>query len=97
MLPRFLQRIFNNDDHHHFIDHLAVLNSGISAVALYPQLFSLMQSRNPSGLSPVSFFLIAINSCVWMAYGVHRHAPPLVVSSAANALAAFGILAFLMK
>jgi uncharacterized protein with PQ loop repeat len=94
MFP-FFHRLMNNDEHHHTIDYLADANSVISAIALYPQLFALLRNSDHAGVSSVSFILIAINSCIWFVYGVHRHAPPLVISSFANALAAFGILALL--
>ncbi len=91
MFPR-LPRLLNNVRHHHFIDRLAGVNSVISAVALFPQLFTLLRGQAPDGLSPTSFSLIALNSCIWLAYGIHRRAPPLVVSSTLNGLAASGIV-----
>lgn len=85
-------RLFDNARHKHFVDYVAGLNSGISAVALFPQLFAVLQGHSTAGLSSLSFFLIALNSCVWFLYGVHRRTPPLIVSSTCNALASIGIL-----
>lgn len=83
--------LLDNGKHTHFIDYLAIVNSGISAVALFPQLFGLLEGKPSVGLSPLSFFLIALNSAIWVAYGVHRKTPPLIISSALNGLAAVGI------
>jgi uncharacterized protein with PQ loop repeat len=79
--------------HRHFIDYLADANSAISALALFPQLFTALREQTVGGLSPTSFFLIALNSGIWLAYGIHRRMPPLVISSSLNALASIGILA----
>jgi len=85
-------RYLKNKRHTHFIDYLAQANSVISAIALFPQLFGLLRGRTPEGLSVLSFILIASNSCVWLIYGVHRRTPPLIISSAFNAIASIGIL-----
>jgi len=92
MILSHLRRLFSNYRHRHYIDYLAGLNSGISAIALYPQLFSLLKGQSPVDLSILSFSLIAFNSCVWVAYGIHRRIPPLIISSTFNAIAAVGIL-----
>lgn len=91
MFSKF-QRLFRNRRHAHFIDYLAEINSGISAVALFPQVFSLLSGHASDGLSPLSFFLIALNSMIWFVYGVHRKTPPLIISSSLNAMASIGIL-----
>jgi len=85
-------RLLDNGRHKHFIDYLAEVNSGVSAIALFPQLFSLIGGQPSVGLSPLSFFLIALNSVVWLIYGIHRRTPPLIISSSFNALASIGIL-----
>lgn len=85
-------RLFDNGRHKHPVDYLAEVNSGISAIALFPQLFALLGGQAATGLSSLSFFLIALNSCVWLVYGIHRRMPPLIISSTCNALASIGIL-----
>ncbi len=87
-----LRRLLNNRRHKHFVDYLAGINSGISAVALFPQLFSLLSGKAADGLSQLSFFLIALNSVIWFIYGIHRGTPPLIISSSLNGLASIGIL-----
>ncbi len=88
----FVRRLFDNGRHKHWVDYLAEVNSVISAIALFPQLFALLRGRSAEGLSLLSFFLIALNSCVWLMYGIHRRTPPLIISSICNALASMGIL-----
>jgi len=94
-MPLHLLRLLKNVRHKHFIDYLADVNSGISAIALLPQLFALASGKPSIGLSPLTFFLIAGNSMVWLVYGIHRHLPPLIISSSLNTLAAIGILGFI--
>ncbi|MBI5654270.1 hypothetical protein HZC53_01250 [Candidatus Uhrbacteria bacterium] len=88
----YFHRLFDNGKHRHFIDYLAEVNSCISAIALFPQLFTLVCGGTSSGLSPFTFILISSTSCIWLAYGIHRHSPPLVISSSLNAFASLGIL-----
>lgn len=85
-------RLFNNGKHGHFVDYVAGVNSGISSIALVPQLFTLLRGQTAAGLSSLSFSLIALNSCVWLIYGIHRRTPPLIVSATCNALISIGIL-----
>lgn len=91
-----LFEIFTDAQHHHVIDYLANINSGISAIALFPQLYTTIIDQTTIGLSGVSFFLIALNSLIWVIYGIHRHTPPLIVSSSFNFLASVTILAFII-
>jgi len=88
----FFHCLMDDKKHRHFIDYLADVNSVISAIALFPQLFSLLWGQSPVGLSSFTFFLIALTSCIWVAYGIHRKTPPLIISSTLNALASIGIL-----
>src|SRR5574337_1382443 len=91
-MSSLFHRLFDSGRHKHFIDYLAEVNSGISAIALFPQLFALLGGQSSAGLSPLSFFLIALNSTIWLIYAIHRHTPPLIISSTLNGLAATGIL-----
>lgn len=96
MFSKF-QRLLKNGRHKHFIDYVAEANSGISAIALFPQLFSLLGGQSSEGLSPLSFSLIAFNSVIWLIYGIHRKTPPLIISSSFNALASMGILVLIWR
>jgi uncharacterized protein with PQ loop repeat len=92
MLFSWLGKFFDNAAHRHPVDYVANLNSVLSGVALYPQLFSLVRGGTAEGLSVITFLIIAVNSLVWVMYAVHRHAPPLLISGACNFVAASGIL-----
>lgn len=87
-----LKDVLTNAKHKHPLDHLANVNSGISAIALYPQLADLLNGKSSTGLSPLSFILIAASSSIWFLYGIHRRTPPLIISSFFNGAAAFGIV-----
>lgn len=87
-----LPRLLGNGKHKHFIDYFAEINSIISALALFPQFIELLSGKSSAGISKLSFFLIALNSIVWLMYGIHRRAPPLIISSTLNGLASTGIL-----
>jgi len=91
-----LLETFADVQHHHFIDYLANINSGISAVALFPQLYTTIIDQSTDGLSGISFFLIAFNSIIWVIYGIHRHTPALIISSTLNIIASVTILAFII-
>jgi uncharacterized protein with PQ loop repeat len=91
-MTNILHRIFQDGRHKHFVDYLADVNCIITAISLFPQLFMLIGGQNPSGLSPLSFILIILSSCIWIVYGFHRRTPPVIISSALNTVAAAGIL-----
>lgn len=93
---RWLSRCLASRNHHHAIDYLAIMNSGISAIALLPQLYTLLTETSASGLSPISFFLIALNSVIWLAYGFHRKTPPLIISSLCNSTISIIILLLIL-
>jgi uncharacterized protein with PQ loop repeat len=88
----------HTDKHHHLIDTIAFLNAFVSAVSLFPQLYVLLTtSTGKENISGLSYFLIFLNSFVWLAYGVHRKTPPLIVSSVLNIVASGAILFLLLK
>lgn len=87
----------NQENHHHLIDKLALLNGLISGVTLYPQIFILLSSETKtSNLSQLSFWLILLNSVIWLLYGSHRKNLPLVISSLLNIVAAGLILILIL-
>lgn len=91
MLNGFTHRI-GLTKHKHPIDHVAALNAIVSGLALYPQVFKVIATRDVSGLEPISFVLFLVSNLVWHAYGWHRRAMPVIVSSACTAIAAAVIL-----
>lgn len=88
--------VLTDIQHRHFVDYLAQINSGISAVALFPQLYTTVIEKSSQGLSGTTFFLIACNSIIWMLYGLHRQIPPLIISSSLNFMASSVILGYIL-
>ncbi|MDB5254505.1 MAG: hypothetical protein JWL80_571 [Parcubacteria group bacterium] len=83
----------HRDSHHHIIDKLAVVVAVLSAVALYPQLYSLLKyGDGKETLSAVSFGLIFVNNIVWTWYGYHRKMLPITLSSIITCIASGWIL-----
>lgn len=78
--------------HNHPLDYLAQANALVGGFALYPQLFKILSTRNVEGLAPSSFFIFFISNIIWNAYGWHRKALPVIISSALTATAAAFIL-----
>lgn len=73
--------------HHHFIDKIAVFAGIASGLALYPQVYIVITTKDITGLSLISFCIILLNSIVWTMYAIHRRLVALIVSSVLNALA----------
>jgi uncharacterized protein with PQ loop repeat len=73
--------------HRHFIDRLALLNGLISGIALYPQVWEVLQNHSAGGISLPTFSVILINSVVWLLYAAHRGLVSLAVASVFNIVA----------
>jgi hypothetical protein len=82
-----------NIPHNHWIDKIALLNSVMSGLTLFPQLYVITSAHYHEGsLSTLSFGLILSNSLIWLWYGIHRRSPPLIISSFLNVIASSLIL-----
>ena len=75
------------NSHHHLIDRLAFVNSLISGVALYPQVWSAVVYGGTDSLSVLTYTLILLNSLVWIMYSIHRALISLGIASILNAIA----------
>lgn len=84
------------EDHHHLIDKVAIYAGIISGLALYPQIYIVIMTKNVTGLSSVSFFIIFLNSVIWTIYGIHRRLMALIISSILNALAAMILIILIL-
>lgn len=78
--------------HRHFIDRLAFVNSLISGVALYPQVWAVFHSGSAENLSAFTYTLILLNSLIWVLYAIHRGLLSLGLASVLNALASMTLL-----
>lgn len=79
--------------HNHPIDLLAEANSIVSGIALYPQVFKVLQTRQVADLAPTTFFIIFVTNLVWFMYAVHRRAFPIMLASVLNAISS-GLLIY---
>ncbi len=91
-----MNNITNNEYHHHLIDKIAIYTGIISGLALYPQVYIVIVTKNITGLSSVSFCIILLNSLVWTIYAMHRRLVPLIISSALNTLASAILILFIL-
>lgn len=73
--------------HQHVIDKIAFVNGLISGVALYPQVWAVLERGSAEGISTLSFALIFINSIVWFLYAIHRSLLTLAITSVLNMVA----------
>lgn len=78
--------------HHHFIDRLALLNSLVAGIALFPQVWITYTSGSTAGISWLTFSLIFFNNIVWLVYGMHRSLISIVIAALLNALASLILL-----
>ncbi|MEK7473580.1 MAG: PQ-loop domain-containing transporter [Patescibacteria group bacterium] len=93
MLDGFRRR-FGIKRHNHPIDLLAEANGLLSGIALYPQVFKALATRQVSDLSPTTFFIIFTTNIIWFAYAIHRRALPVIVASILNGIASGVLIAF---
>jgi uncharacterized protein with PQ loop repeat len=93
MLDGFRKRL-GIKRHNHPIDLLAEANSVISGIALYPQLFKVLQTRQVSDLSLTTFLIVFVTNIVWFAYAVHRRALPIMLASILNGVASAFLIYF---
>lgn len=77
--------------HNHVIDKLAFVNSLISGLALYPQVWFVLKTGSIANISLLTFTVILLNSVIWVMYAVHRGLLSLGIASLLNAIAS-GIL-----
>jgi uncharacterized protein with PQ loop repeat len=78
--------------HHHFIDRLALINSIIAGVALFPQVWVTYATGSIAGISPLTFFIILLNNIVWLLYGIHRSLLSITVAAFLNVLASLALV-----
>ncbi|MBU1034528.1 hypothetical protein KKF59_00155 [Patescibacteria group bacterium] len=87
-----IKKLMRVDGHHHPIDRIANINSLVTGIALYPQLFKIIYSHSIGDLSMATFLIIFLTNIIWHFYGWHRRTLPVIFSSALNLLASCAIL-----
>lgn len=73
--------------HTHFIDRLALGNSLVSGIALFPQAIKVFLVGSTNGVALLTAVLIWINSLVWLAYAIHRGLISVALSASLNVVA----------
>lgn len=75
-------------EHHHMIDKLIIVSSFVSGVSLLPEIYHVVATHILSSMSPVTLWIIVLNSTVWLAYGLHCSLRSLLISSGLSVLTA---------
>lgn len=82
--------------HRHPLDRLTEATALLSGVGFYPQLFKLYTTRQAADLAPTTFLIFTISNAIWIAYGIHRRALPILISSSLNLIASACILVMIL-
>jgi uncharacterized protein with PQ loop repeat len=96
MLDSFREKI-GVARHNHPLDLLAEANGLLSGIALYPQLFKVIQTQNVGNLAASTFFIMFVNNMIWHAYAWHRRALPIIISSILNMIAAGALVVLILQ
>lgn len=78
--------------HNHPIDRLAEANGLLTGIALYPQLFKVIGTREVASLSPSTFFIIFVTNIIWLAYAFHRKSSPIVIAGVLNVISSGALI-----
>lgn len=78
--------------HNHPIDHLTEFAALLSGISLFPQAYKIFMTRTVADIAPSTYFIVLISNTIWIAYGVHRKSPPLLISGVLNLIATILIL-----
>lgn len=78
--------------HKHLIDRLAFFAGIVSGIALIPQVWLTLSTGTTAGVSFLTFFIIAVNSLVWLLYALHRGLIALGISSLLNFLTSLAMI-----
>lgn len=81
-----------------FLDHLMIVVGLAGPLALIPQLITIWIDKDISGLSLLTWSLLAIGSLLWLIYGIARRMPAIIAGNTLltifNCLIVIGILSF---
>lgn len=67
--------------HHHPIDFLAAGNALFNGMALYPQLYKVVTTKQVQNLATTTFLMMFVANIVWIMYGIHRKDVAIILSS----------------
>ncbi len=65
------------------IGYIAAILTTLSSI---PQVYSIYQTGNVSGLSPIYFGMLLAGVILWLWYGINLRAKPVIVANAISSL-----------
>ncbi len=77
------------------IDLIGYAGAVCNATSFVPQLLRVIELKSARDISYSTFLIFAIGSGLWIAYGLHFHALPVILANAITLLLPFGI--FVLK
>lgn len=69
----------------------------LTTVAFVPQVVKIWKTRSAKDVSLYTFIAFTIGVGLWLAYGILKQEPPIIVWNAATLALAFAILAMKLK
>ena len=76
---------------------IGILAGSLTTVAFLPQLVKVWRTRSTSDISLGMFSTFCLGVALWLAYGVLRNDPVVIVANLITLILALGILFFKMK
>ena len=81
-----------------FLDYLMYGIGVLAPLALFPQVIQIYTTKNASGISLVTWVLLAFFNVLWVLYGIAHNDKPIIIAhvlfSILNALVAIGALLY---
>jgi MtN3 and saliva related transmembrane protein len=76
---------------------LGLVAGTLTTVAFFPQVIKTWRSRSAKDISLGMFSLFSVGVFLWMLYGIHIGAMPVIVSNAVTLVLAVTILLFKLR
>ncbi len=76
---------------------LGLVAGTLTTVAFFPQVIKTWRSRSAKDISLGMFSLFSVGVFLWLLYGIHIGAMPVIVSNAITLLLALTILLFKLR
>lgn len=70
-----------------WIELCGYVGSFLSSVTFLPQVVKAWQTKSVGDLSLTMMLIVVVNTCIWIVYGIGKHANPIIVCN--------GIICFL--
>ncbi len=76
---------------------LGLVAGTLTTVAFFPQVIKTWRSRSAKDISLGMFSIFSAGVFLWLLYGIHIHAMPVIVSNAVTLVLALTILLFKLR